>query len=1132
MNFKTFIAISFLLAPICSVALNANPEEAVDVLVTWNQSAPISNSPLFKLDPRIEIIRTVFSESEREFLNRSTMPNLSRAIIARIKNERDYLDIKAKIEKENPEIHIEKNNLPISVTGLDSQSISSFKDFFGHKQWALNNTGQIVKRSIDYLSSRKLVGHLGEDIGVFRAPPENMSPHRTKVIAVLDSGVDVDHPDLSKNILVKKAECEALEKYTKCLKDTSSSDSKESCNTQYGSVDSDHNGYPLDCVGWNFTSNKKFAEGTTWGDPETIDQEGHGTHVSGIIAATADRDGVRGVLQNVRILPVKVITAAPSDPAKPHSAMSNVTMESRKSLDPRDSSHLGGGFGDIIARGLLYAIRSHVDVINMSLGWPKYIPSKLVEDMIHLAQSQNILVVSAAGNDATDTVVLPCSVDGVICVGSHSVTGEYSDFSNYGSSVDILAPGEGILSTFPRHLRPIQFDEAVGYEIRSGTSMASPYVAAGLAYLLNQGYSPDESVARLLSGARATPSTQGDPSHKYFLYTQSGNMDLAGAASARPRPYFMPLHKNAIALAWNNKSGSPLPFTFNLKNYWQAADHVSLEASLIDPTSMRPISEKDAILSLPIQFVENWPQGKEENLSYSIDILSDRLPSDLTLKLKVTSKDFSGNSWLQTLFIDLRVFLPISEKSEIEGLESFALPESISSLDYLRSVTAEDGLTEDDFVSIRKTENKQVVTLYREKRDTNQYVISGQYEGAPTNGDLFLIQRLDVNLDKQSDYVFIYRLKPSNRNRMPKFQFQFFDSQLKPLEVELGGQKGSFIEFDNKKSVITENFQWIQLQGQMVPAWIYRGYRPELDALEFDPWNPDPIESLDVKLYYLAKDGLRMIPPPQGLRYLSQLSPSPRQKSQGVMPILLASGKDTETRYFTSTLEGHQLAQTAPLNLPQYRMLNGQSKEPIINLNSRVEDQINLSATGFNTDSYLGAIRATGILLNSLTGEHETLDFVVHPPTQQDSVTNIISIFTGSRRNGLFAHNIYNYQYIDLDSGLTSTLSQRRYSFLPNFFSLRSTLPIVVGDKYGITSNHLPALYIADGFGLNSGIEVILPKYGPDNKSVILFRPATLQLQPQNGCQSLGNPIPPKSHQPHQLLFICRDHILKFPLYF
>jgi len=192
--------------------------------------------------------------------------------------------------------------------------------------------------------------------------------------------------------------------------------------------------------GRNFTNDDNGSEDVY------RDYNGHGTHVAGTIAATQNQQGVVGVAPEANLLIVKV-------------------------LDKN-----GSGQYEWIINGINYAIEQKVDIISMSLGGPEDVSE--LHEAIQKAVENHILVVCAAGNegdgqDATNEFDYPGSYNEVISVGAINLDRRISDFSNSNNEVDLVAPGETILSTY--------LDGK--YAKLSGTSMATPHVSGALALI-------------------------------------------------------------------------------------------------------------------------------------------------------------------------------------------------------------------------------------------------------------------------------------------------------------------------------------------------------------------------------------------------------------------------------------------------------------------------------------------------------------------------------------------------------------------------------------------------------------------------------------------------------------------------
>ncbi|MBI4728333.1 MAG: S8 family serine peptidase [Acidobacteria bacterium] len=250
--------------------------------------------------------------------------------------------------------------------------------------WGLSNTGQAVVG---------VAGTPGADVDAPGAwALTTGSPD--VVVAVVDTGVDVDHPDLASNIWTNPGEM---------------GDGKES-----NGRDDDGNGYADDWRGWDWVS----------GDNEPRDLHGHGTHVAGTIAARGnDSSGVAGVTWSSKIMPLRVL----------------------------DES--GSGANADIAAAFAYAGAMGARVVNASFAGPDL--SQAMADAIAGAPASLFVVAAGnegANNDSPSTPSYPCDhvAPNLVCVAATDQRDRLAGFSNYGTrSVDLAAPGVMILSAQP-----------------------------------------------------------------------------------------------------------------------------------------------------------------------------------------------------------------------------------------------------------------------------------------------------------------------------------------------------------------------------------------------------------------------------------------------------------------------------------------------------------------------------------------------------------------------------------------------------------------------------------------------------------------------------------------------------------
>jgi subtilisin family serine protease len=231
----------------------------------------------------------------------------------------------------------------------------------------------------------------------------------------------------------------------------------------------------------------RFTDGFDFlaNDADPYDDHGHGTHVSGIIAANvSNRVGIAGLSRGAQIIPLKACTA------------------------DGDCS----GFG--LYGAIVDAVRREASIINMSLGGAGEC-SVIDQTVFDYVRQAGVLVVVAAGNSGADQnpVTTPASCNFTLAVGAIDKDSRHADFSSYGNYVDIAAPGVEVWSTLPPLVSLLT--DHIGYGAWQGTSMAAPFVAGAAASL--KGIHPDWTPAQLEERLLETATDAGKKGRDDFF---------------------------------------------------------------------------------------------------------------------------------------------------------------------------------------------------------------------------------------------------------------------------------------------------------------------------------------------------------------------------------------------------------------------------------------------------------------------------------------------------------------------------------------------------------------------------------------------------------------------------------------
>jgi hypothetical protein len=324
----------------------------------------------------------------------------------------------------------DKSELPNleEVNLIKSNDTSVFNDPLIGNQWALRDASQNGMHIISTFGNRR------------------SAPEKEVIVAVVDTGVDFNHPDLP--MWTNENEIPG------------------------NGIDDDNNGYIDDIHGINTLVRDSEGKATM----NIMDTHSHGTHVSGSIAAIQNNAlGVAGIASKAKIMALRTVP---------------------NSSDETDVD---------VTEAFIYAAKNGAKVINCSFGKSVNERGMMVRDAInHIGKEFGVLVVAAAGNsrrNIDDYPAYPASFDSenLLVVASSTSSGGLSWFSNYGiESVDIVGPGSGIYSTIP----------GARYSSMSGTSMASPNVAGVAAEVLanHPNLSPVELKQILMNSSTKLPT--------------------------------------------------------------------------------------------------------------------------------------------------------------------------------------------------------------------------------------------------------------------------------------------------------------------------------------------------------------------------------------------------------------------------------------------------------------------------------------------------------------------------------------------------------------------------------------------------------------------------------------------------
>jgi hypothetical protein len=433
------------------------------------------------------------------------------------------------------------------------------------------------------------------------------------VVAVIDSGVDYTHEDLGANLWKNPGEIPG------------------------NGIDDDGNGYIDDYFGIDAIDSS--------GDP--MDDDGHGTHVSGIIAAVGNNGiGVTGVCWNCKIMALRFL-----------------------------SRNGGGSISDEI-ECIQYAVNQGVKIINGSFG--EYFYSRSEKEAIDAARNSGVLFVFAVGNDGENNDTKPHypssnDSENIIAVGVSDRNDRLVSWSDYGlTTVDVAAPGVDIFSTMPNN----------AYQKESGSSMATPHVA-GLAallksfhpnlswldiknHILNNGDKIPSAEGKLVSGSRINAFKALSAEEGIVLNIQA---EEGGTTSPAPGLYKYTENDEVLIFALPNADFEFFRWTGSLPTGQETNNPLFLQMN-----SSRIITANFRVLIYaPLQFEGRRVENRSLSQRETLNILNWQAHPNNSNIVLYRLYEISGSNWKKLADVDASAFAYLHRPVEKNRTYFYAL---------------------------------------------------------------------------------------------------------------------------------------------------------------------------------------------------------------------------------------------------------------------------------------------------------------------------------------------------------------------------------------------------------------------------------------------------------------------------
>jgi len=991
-------------------------------------------------------------------------------------------DLKAKLSKLSFVKLVEEDHaIEAFEIRPNKQSERSTNDMLFPFQWALQNQGQIV-------SAQRPNGGLDETKGVdgvdldWKNGIDNIEGFLKKrpIVAVVDMGIDLDHPELKDSIYINEIECDKDETTGEFVFQAMKDGRRE---------DRDRNGFPGDCMGWNFATDTPLFEVS----PE--DDTGHGTHVSGIIAAKRNNDqGISGLSDKIAIVPLRVTGRV------------DETSDKDK-LRYRSASRR-------IAKAIYYAARRRVDVINLSLGWPSSMDTQFMRNAIREAARLNVLVVAAAGNNNSKANIFPCAYESVVCVGSVDIDGKVSRFSNYGGEVDVLAPGDQIVSTIPVSFIPLKLN-LQGYDIMSGTSQAAPYVS-GVAALLKSiimqknedgQYVPvpnDEIKRRLFDSALEKVNVDK---------SQFGLVQLDKALRLGMSPSVRPILKGLSEVTYNPENNMIENLNFGIENLGAGSPNIQIKLISHNPGVK---IEGDGLIKL-----QGLNQAQRMMLNYKAKVTD--LSASSTVKLEI--KVFTPNLGVRTFFHEIYIARELDLEKSVYPIK---LSEEMNLIAFRNEVQDATVWTEADispalrelWKKLNRTDRKTNVNIRsvdtpyshdlpdyylmkKEDKDVELTFIQNQGDKYQNQEKIILkdtyqvtdIIKMDFNYDQVDDYL-IKSIKVVNNSSF-KIVRTYLNSELKPLFKGIS----EISKYEDRDSIKvtpqTQRFMKTKLpSGEFVaaPVFVTAGPVPELDQ-DQDPWRAKD-RSVIRRVYRLEvkKEGEELVYIPRTVMNrdfvkvvrdsFSNLMPSAVSTDDSGVELVSMLNQSLEDFYNSKI----QTVLSYGLGFARYNVVmtmshdKGADKFELTHMDkakarlvgNSIHEHTNLDRYNPGSENTFVGFQTNSVVSLSITDGENERPLVYRLNTPNDRLQSFIASYSKGNLNYLFFETIDDILMV-VDDGaeqVESRLNTTKFSFLPGTVMSDLFFPITI-EKDGVLN---AAIYMDTTAIVGSRIYTMTPK--------------------------------------------------------